>query len=79
MEGKIKYALGIQYAQISSLVGHYELGDNVGSSLLQVMANQEACDCIKDIEDAKNAAKKLVKEAKSQGSYDDISCIVVKF
>lgn len=43
------------------------------------MRNQEACDCIKDVDDAQKAAKKLVKEAKSMGSYDDISCIVVMF
>lgn len=47
--------------------------------LLQVMTNQEACDCIKDIDDAKKASKKLIKEALSKGSYDDISCIVVMF
>ena len=45
------------------------------------MTNQEACDCIRDDDDddAQKAAKKLVKEAKSLGSYDDISCIVVMF
>jgi serine/threonine protein phosphatase PrpC len=44
------------------------------------MTNQEACDCIKDIDDAQKAAKKLVAEAKYRGrSYDDISCIVVMF
>lgn len=47
--------------------------------LLQVMTNQEACDCIRDVDDAQKASKKLVKEAKSLGSYDDISCIVVMF
>jgi serine/threonine protein phosphatase PrpC len=43
------------------------------------MTNQEACDCIKDIDDAQKAAKKLVAEAKYRGSYDDISCLVVMF
>ena len=45
------------------------------------MTNQETCDCIRDDDDddAQKAAKKLVKEAKSLGSYDDISCIVVMF
>ncbi|XLS53481.1 hypothetical protein HN51_014158 [Arachis hypogaea] len=48
--------------------------------LWKVMTNQDACDCIKDdVDDAKKAAKKLVKEAKSLGSCDDISCIVVTF
>lgn len=46
---------------------------------LQVMTNEEACECVKDMDDAKKAAKKLVKEALAQGSYDDISCIVVMF
>ncbi|KAF7842433.1 putative protein phosphatase 2C 39 isoform X4 [Senna tora] len=47
--------------------------------LWKVMTNEEACDCIKDIDDAKKASKKLVKEALRKGSYDDISCIVVMF
>ncbi|KAI4297097.1 hypothetical protein L6164_037004 [Bauhinia variegata] len=47
--------------------------------LWKVMTNQEACDCIKDIDEAKTASKKLIKEALSLGSCDDISCIVVKF
>ncbi|XP_020995072.1 probable protein phosphatase 2C 39 isoform X2 [Arachis duranensis] len=48
--------------------------------LWKVMTNQDACDCIKDdVDDAKKAAKKLVKEAKCLGSCDDISCIVVTF
>ncbi|KAG4398640.1 hypothetical protein GLYMA_08G081400v4 [Glycine max] len=47
--------------------------------LWKVMTNQEACDCIRDEDDAQKASKKLVKEAKSQGSYDDISCIVIIF
>jgi len=47
--------------------------------LSQVMTNQEACDCIKNVDGAQKASKKLVKEAKSLGSYDDISCIVIMF
>ncbi|KAK7399752.1 hypothetical protein VNO78_10941 [Psophocarpus tetragonolobus] len=47
--------------------------------LWKVMTNQEACDCIRDVDDAKKASQKLVKEAKSLGSYDDISCIVIMF
>ncbi|XP_054778778.1 probable protein phosphatase 2C 39 isoform X1 [Prosopis cineraria] len=47
--------------------------------LWKVMTNEEACECIKDMDGAKKAAKKLVKEALVQGSYDDISCIVVMF
>ncbi|XP_029130184.1 probable protein phosphatase 2C 39 isoform X2 [Cajanus cajan] len=40
---------------------------------------KEACDCIRDADDAQKASKKLIKEAKSMGSYDDISCIVIMF
>lgn len=47
--------------------------------LSQVMTNQEACDCIKNGDGAQKAAKKLVKEAISLGSCDDISCIVIMF
>jgi len=43
------------------------------------MTNQEACDCIKNVDGAEKASKKLIKEAKSLGSYDDISCIVIMF
>ncbi|XP_022633013.1 probable protein phosphatase 2C 28 isoform X2 [Vigna radiata var. radiata] len=47
--------------------------------LWKVMTNQEACDCIKNGDGAQKAAKKLVKEAISLGSCDDISCIVIMF
>ncbi|KAL8147833.1 putative protein phosphatase 2C 39 [Apium graveolens] len=45
----------------------------------KVMTNQEAVDCIKDIEDAQAAAKRLAEEAVARNSSDDISCVVVKF
>ena len=41
------------------------------------MTNQEAVDCIKDVNDAKLAAKHITEEALARGSSDDISCIVV--
>ncbi|KAL9661240.1 hypothetical protein QQ045_026062 [Rhodiola kirilowii] len=44
-----------------------------------VMSNQEAVDSIKDIKDAKAAAKHLTEEALARNSSDDISCIVIKF
>jgi hypothetical protein len=44
----------------------------------QVMSNQEAVDCIKDIKDARSSAKRLTEEAVNRKSNDDISCIVVK-
>ncbi|KAF2290278.1 hypothetical protein GH714_007497 [Hevea brasiliensis] len=45
----------------------------------KVMSNQEAVDTIKDIKDAHSAAKRLIDEAVSRKSKDDISCIVVRF
>lgn len=45
----------------------------------KVMSNQEAVDCVKDTEDPRSAAKKIIKEAVEKKSRDDISCIVVRF
>ncbi|KAK9265763.1 hypothetical protein L1049_000168 [Liquidambar formosana] len=47
--------------------------------LWKVMSNQEAADAIKNIKDARSAAKHLTEEALSRKSSDDISCVVVKF
>ncbi|KAF8031952.1 hypothetical protein BT93_D0997 [Corymbia citriodora subsp. variegata] len=47
--------------------------------LWKVMSNQEAADCIMEIDDAWEASKALIKEALYRKSADDISCIVVKF
>lgn len=47
--------------------------------LWKVMSNQEAVDCIKNMKDAKAAAKHLSEVAIARKSKDDISCIVVKF
>ncbi|KAI8010575.1 putative protein phosphatase 2C 39 [Camellia lanceoleosa] len=47
--------------------------------LWKVMSNQDAVDSIKNIKDARSAAKHLTEEALSKKSRDDISCIVVKF
>ncbi|RWR88725.1 putative protein phosphatase 2C 58 [Cinnamomum micranthum f. kanehirae] len=46
---------------------------------LSVMSNQEAVDAIRDMDDAQAAAELLVEEALSRKSYDDISCILVRF
>ena len=43
----------------------------------QVMTNQEAVDCIKNVKDVKSAAKHITGEALARRSSDDISCIVV--
>ncbi|KAJ9562843.1 hypothetical protein OSB04_008003 [Centaurea solstitialis] len=45
----------------------------------KVMSNEEAVDCIKDVEDPRLAAKRVIKEALARKSRDDISCIVVRF
>lgn len=45
----------------------------------KVLSNQEAVDTIKNVKDAQAAAKRLIEEALSRKSKDDISCIVVKF
>ncbi|KAG8386341.1 hypothetical protein BUALT_Bualt03G0138800 [Buddleja alternifolia] len=45
----------------------------------KVMSNQEAVDCIRNIKDAKLAAKHLNEEAIARNSTDDISSVVVRF
>ncbi|GAB2228233.1 hypothetical protein Droror1_Dr00010063 [Drosera rotundifolia] len=45
----------------------------------KVMSNEDVCDCIKDLDDAQEAAEMVVKEALSRKSQDDISCVVVLF
>ncbi|CAK9323683.1 unnamed protein product [Citrullus colocynthis] len=45
----------------------------------KVMTNQEAVESIRHIKDANIAAKRLIDEAVSRKSKDDISCIVVRF
>lgn len=45
----------------------------------QVMSNQEAADCIRELRDAQETSEELIKEALSRGSHDDISCVVVAF
>ncbi|GLT72149.1 hypothetical protein SLA2020_441050 [Shorea laevis] len=47
--------------------------------LWKVMSNQEAANCIRQIKDARAAAKHLTEEALNRNSTDDISCIVVRF
>ncbi|XP_060187382.1 probable protein phosphatase 2C 39 isoform X1 [Lycium barbarum] len=45
----------------------------------KVLSNEEAAECIKNIKDARSAAKHLIEQALANGSTDDISCIVVRF
>ncbi|XP_031287236.1 probable protein phosphatase 2C 28 [Pistacia vera] len=47
--------------------------------LWKVMSNQEASDYIRVLDDAQEKAEKLIEEALSRISLDDISCIVVMF
>ncbi|CAN1829336.1 Probable protein phosphatase 2C 39, partial [Linum perenne] len=62
-----------------------EIDDNTDCVILasdglwKVMSNQEAVDAIKDVKDARAAAKRLTEEALNRRSSDDISCIVIKF
>ncbi|ESW05256.1 hypothetical protein PHAVU_011G164900 [Phaseolus vulgaris] len=46
--------------------------------LWKVMTNQEAVEAIRDVKDARSAAKLLTEEARNRKSSDDISCVVVK-
>lgn len=43
-----------------------------------VMNNQEAVDCVKDVKEARAAAKALIEEALKRNSTDDISVVVVR-
>uniref|UniRef100_A0A803LVK0 PPM-type phosphatase domain-containing protein n=1 Tax=Chenopodium quinoa TaxID=63459 RepID=A0A803LVK0_CHEQI len=47
------------------------------SNDLYVMNNQEAVDCIKNVKDAREAAKALIEEALHRNSTDDISVSIV--
>ncbi|XP_057432941.1 probable protein phosphatase 2C 59 [Lotus japonicus] len=47
--------------------------------LWDVVSNEEAVAMIKPIEDAEEAAKRLMQEAYHRGSADNITCVVVRF
>ncbi|AES73518.1 putative protein-serine/threonine phosphatase [Medicago truncatula] len=47
--------------------------------LWDVVSNEEAVGMIKPIEDAEEAAKRLMQEAYQRGSADNITCVVVRF
>lgn len=63
----------------STLVLLFVMIRNFRSGKMQVMSNQDAVNCIRDIKDARLAAKRLNEEALERGSTDDISCVVIKF
>ena len=67
------FSLNTQIHAYSALITSFLL------KLLKVMSNQEAVSAIKDVKDARSAAKVLTEEAKIRKSSDDISCVVVKF
>ncbi|RVW80124.1 putative protein phosphatase 2C 28 [Vitis vinifera] len=50
-----------------------------GDGLWNVMSNQEAADCIRELRDGQETYEELIKEALSRGSHEDISCVVVAF
>ncbi|MED6193632.1 putative protein phosphatase 2C 59 [Stylosanthes scabra] len=47
--------------------------------LWDVVSNEEAVNMVKPIQDAEEAANKLLKEASQRGSADNITCVVVRF
>ncbi|XP_048320728.2 probable protein phosphatase 2C 58 isoform X2 [Ziziphus jujuba] len=67
------------YVRVESIDKDIEFIILASDGLWKVMSNQEALDCIKKIDDAQQASEKLIREALSRKSYDDISCVVVIF
>lgn len=47
--------------------------------LWNVLSNKEAVTIVQDIKDAETASRKLIEEAYSRGSSDNITCVVVRF
>ncbi|KAJ8531208.1 hypothetical protein K7X08_026642 [Anisodus acutangulus] len=47
--------------------------------LWNVLSNKEAVKIVQDIKDAEAASRKLIEEAYSRGSSDNITCVVVRF
>ncbi|OMO57172.1 phosphatase 2C (PP2C)-like protein [Corchorus olitorius] len=47
--------------------------------LWNVISNKDAVALVQDVTDAEAAARKLIKEAYSRGSSDNITCVVVRF
>ncbi|KAA0052483.1 putative protein phosphatase 2C 28 isoform X1 [Cucumis melo var. makuwa] len=66
--------------RIVAIENETEFAILASDGLWKVISNQEACDCIRKMAmDPQKASEKLIKEALSKMSYDDISCIVVTF
>ncbi|KVI10473.1 Protein phosphatase 2C [Cynara cardunculus var. scolymus] len=67
---------------MSRSFGDKRLKEHISSEpdvVVEVMSNEEAVESIKDVEDPRLAAKRVIKEAVGRKSRDDISCIVVRF
>ncbi|KAK4722103.1 hypothetical protein R3W88_012336 [Solanum pinnatisectum] len=47
--------------------------------LWNVLSNEEAVTLVQDIKDAEAASRRLIEEAYSRGSSDNITCVVVRF
>lgn len=47
--------------------------------LWNVLSNKEAVTIVQDIKDAEAASRRLIEEAYSRGSSDNITCVVVRF
>lgn len=43
-----------------------------------VITNQDAVDLVRDVQDPKEAAKKIIKEAIDRGTNDNVSCVVTR-
>ncbi|KAK4771182.1 hypothetical protein SAY87_031714 [Trapa incisa] len=64
---------------VEEIDDHTDLIVLASDGLWKVMSNQEAVNLIKNVKDARSAAKNLAEEAIRRESKDDISCIVVRF
>nr|XP_048333972.1 probable protein phosphatase 2C 58 isoform X1 [Ziziphus jujuba var. spinosa] len=67
------------YVRVESVDKDSEFIILASDGLWKVMSNKEALECIRKIDDAQEASKKLVREALSRKSNDDISCVIVMF
>ncbi len=67
------------YVTVETIEDDAEFVILASDGLWKVMSNQEAVDAIRDIKDARSAAKHLTEEALNRESSDDISCVVVRF
>ncbi|XP_061338251.1 probable protein phosphatase 2C 39 isoform X2 [Gastrolobium bilobum] len=67
------------YVTVETIDDEAEFVILASDGLWKVMSNQEAVDAVRDVKDARSAAKNLTEEARNRKSSDDISCVVVRF